>query len=129
MCHAIGFTTPEVFMGVCYLHANYMKNRTHTLTLLNKTPFEMVNHKKPNLYATHQWGSKVYIKIKQGDKLSTRATRAHWNGFSSQSDGHCMYWPESHKVTVKRNILFNKEKLHTVSTRQYYQLMRRYKGQ
>ena len=75
----------------------------------------MVNHKKTNLNATHQWGSKVYIKIKQGDKLSSRAKRAHWIRFSSQSDSHCIYWPESHKVTVERNILFNKEKLHRYS--------------
>ena len=72
----------------------------------------MVNHKKPNLNATHQRGSEVYVKIKQGDKLSSRARRAHWIGFSSQSDSHCIYWPESHKVTVETNILFNKEKLH-----------------
>ena len=92
-----------------------MKNRTHTCALPNKTPFEMVNHKKPNLHATHQWGSEVYVKIKQGDKLSLRATRAHWIGFSSQSDRHCIYWPESHNVIVERNILFNKEKLHRYS--------------
>ena len=67
------------------------------------------------MHATHQWGSKVYVKIKQGDKLSSRATRAHWIGFSSQSDSHCIYWPESHKVTVERNILFDKEKLHRYS--------------
>ena len=101
--------------GYAILHANYMKNRTHTCTLPNKTPFEMVNHKKPNLYASHQRGSKVYVKIKQGDKLSSRATRAHWIGFSSQSNGHCIYWPESHKVTVEQNILFDKEKLHRYS--------------
>ena len=118
---------PKFLWGYAILHANYMKNRTHTCTLPNKTPFEMVNHKKPNLHATHQWGSEVYVKIKQGDKLSSRATRAHWIRFSSQSDGHCIYWPESHKVTVERNILLDKEKLHR--THHYYRLMRRYKGQ
>ena len=35
-----------------------------------------------------------------------------WIGFSSQSDGHCIYWPKSHKISIERNILFDKEKLH-----------------
>ena len=48
-------------------------------------------------------------------ELSSRATKAHWIRFSSQSDGHCIYWPESHKVTGEQNILFNKEKLHRYS--------------
>ena len=35
-----------------------------------------------------------------------------WIGFSSQSDSHCIYWLDTHKVSVERNILFDKEKLH-----------------
>ena len=108
------------------LHANYMKNRTHTCTLLNKTPFKMVNHKKPNLNATHQRGSEVYVKIKQGDKLSSRATRAHGIGFSSQSDG-TTYIGQSHTKS-QLNEIFYLTKKNYISTHQYYQQMRRYKG-
>ena len=70
-------------------------------------PYEMVHHKKPNLQDTHKWGEKVYVKIKQDDKLLSRAKKAKWIGHSSQSDGHCIYWPETQQVTVERNIIFN----------------------
>ena len=81
---------PKFLWGYAILHANYMKNRMHTCTLLNKTPFKMVNYKKSDLHTTHQRGSEVYVKIKQGDQLSSRATRDHWIEFSSKSDGHCI---------------------------------------
>ena len=84
----------------------------HTCTLPNKMPYEMVHHKKPDLHATHEWESDVYVKIDEKDKLSARAKTAKWIGFSSQSNGHCIYWPKSHKISIKRNLLFDKEKLH-----------------
>ena len=68
----------------------------------------MVYGKKPNLHNTYEWGKDVYIKIKQDDKLSHWATKVKWIGHSSQSDGHYVYWPTSHKVSVKRNMIFNK---------------------
>jgi hypothetical protein len=54
-------------------------------------------------------GGEVYVKIKQGDKLSSRAHKARWIGFSGQSDSHCIYSPEAHKVSVERNLLFHEE--------------------
>ena len=47
------------------------------------------------------------MKIKQEDKLETQATRAKWVGNSSQSNGHLIYWPNRHKVTVERNMIFD----------------------
>ena len=84
----------------------------HTHALPNKMPYEMIHHKKPDLHATHEWGSDVYVKIDKKDKLSARAKTAKLIGFSSQSDGHCIYWPKLHKISIERNILFEKEKLH-----------------
>ena len=103
---------PKYLWGYAILHANYMKNRRHTHALPNQTPYEMVHQKKPDLHTTHEWGSVIYVKIDEKDKLSARAKTAKWIGFSSQSDRHCIYWPKSHKISIKRNILFDKEKLH-----------------
>ena len=103
---------PKHLWGYAILHTNYMKNRTHTCALPNKMPYEMIHHKKPDLHATHEWGSDIYVKIDKKDKLSARAKTAKYIGFSSQSDGHCIYWPKLHKISIERNILFNKEKLH-----------------
>ena len=56
--------------GYAILHANYIKNQTHTCTLLDKTSIEMVHSKKPNLCNVYEWGKDIYVKIKQDDKLS-----------------------------------------------------------
>ena len=91
----------------------------HTCSLLDKTPYEMVHGKKPNLQDTYKWGKDIYVKIKQDDKLAPQATRAKWIGHSSQSDGHLIYWPSRHKVSVERNIIFDtgeKVKLSPISS-------------
>ena len=77
--------------GYAILHANYIKNCTHTCSLLEKTPYEMVHSKKPNLQDAYKWEKDVYVKIKQDDKLAHQATKAKWIGHSSQSDGHLIY--------------------------------------
>ncbi|KAF8507816.1 hypothetical protein JB92DRAFT_2734255 [Gautieria morchelliformis] len=52
---------PKTLWGHAILHANYLRNRTHTRALPDKTPFEMIHHEKPNLKDIHVWGIEVYI--------------------------------------------------------------------
>ena len=61
---------PKRLWGYAILHANYLKNRMHTCSLPDKTPYEMVHNKKPNLHDAYEWGKDVYVKIKQDDKLA-----------------------------------------------------------
>ena len=61
---------PKSLWGYAILHANYLKNCTHTRSLPDKTPYEMVHNKKPNLHDPYEWGKDVYVKIKQDDKLA-----------------------------------------------------------
>ena len=67
---------PKILWGYAILHAKYIKNRTHTHSLLEKTPYEMVHSRKLNLHDTYEWGKDLYVKIKQDDKLAPQATRA-----------------------------------------------------
>ena len=93
-------------MGICYPPCQ-LPEKLHAYTQLTRQPYEMVHGKKPNLHDTYEWGKDVYVKIKQDDKLANRATRAKWIGHSSQSDGHLIYWPNRHKISVEQNIIFN----------------------
>ena len=61
---------PKSLWGYAILHANYIKNSTHTRSLPDKTPYEIVHGKKLNLRDTYKWGKDVYVKIKQDDKLA-----------------------------------------------------------
>ena len=98
---------PKSLWGYAILHANYLKNRMHTRSLPDKMPYEMVHGKKLNLHDTYEWGKDVYVKIKQEDKLANQATRAKWIGHSSQSNGHLIYWPNRHKISLEWNIIFD----------------------
>jgi hypothetical protein len=100
---------PKTLWGYAILHANYLRNRMHTRALPDKTPYEMIHHEKPNLKDIHTWGIEVYVKINQGDKLAACAKRAWWIGISDQSHGHYIYWPDSQKVSIERNIVFDSE--------------------
>ena len=110
---------PKSVWWYAILHANYIKNHMHPWSLPDKTPYEMVHSKKLNLWDTYEWGKDVYGKIKQDDKLALWATKVKWIGHSSQSDGHLIYWPSGHKVSVESNIIFDmgdKVKLCPIST-------------
>jgi hypothetical protein len=60
---------PKNLWGYALLHANYIKNRTYLKALPNKTPYEMVHNSKPRLNDSYKWGTEVYVKIQQADKL------------------------------------------------------------
>ena len=98
---------PKNLWGYAILNANYIKNHMHTRALPDKTPYKVVHQKKPNLRETYEWGRDVYVKITQHDKLQPQAKAAKWIGHSSQSDGHCIYWPDSYKVSIERNIILD----------------------
>jgi hypothetical protein len=53
MLHASGM--PKFLWGKAINHAIYLKNRTLTRTLENKTPFEMVYGRKPDLSRLPNW--------------------------------------------------------------------------
>jgi hypothetical protein len=67
---------PKFLWGYATLHANYLKNHTYTKSLPNKTPYKMGHHSKPNLNNSYKWGTEVYVKIKQMDKLEPGAKNA-----------------------------------------------------
>ncbi|KAG2078558.1 hypothetical protein BDR04DRAFT_998459 [Suillus decipiens] len=51
------------------MHATWLKNRTATRTLDNKTPYEMLFKDKPNLENLPVWGSHVKVHSMTGSKL------------------------------------------------------------
>jgi hypothetical protein len=66
----------------------------------------MIHGSKLQLKDSYEWGCEVYVKIPQADKLEAQAKSTRWIGHMNTSDGHYIYWPESCKVSVERNILF-----------------------
>jgi hypothetical protein len=67
MLHASGL--PKNLWGEAVVHAVYLKNRTSTRSFENKTPYEMLTGKKPNLAGLHKFGTKVWVHNDSGENL------------------------------------------------------------
>jgi hypothetical protein len=104
MLHDSGL--PKFLWGEAVRHAVWLKNRTSTKALQNKTPHEAVTGVKPNLAGLHVWGCHVWVHDATGSKLDSRAKEGQWMGYDEQSKGHRVYWPGRRTVTVERNVTF-----------------------
>ena len=96
---------PRTLWGEALHFAVWLKNRTSTRVLGTVTPFERVNGYKPNLGGVPEWGQRVWVHNDKGSKLDARGTIARWVGFDADSPhAHRIYWPETGRVSVERNI-------------------------
>jgi len=86
-------------------HANWLRNRLSTKPI-GRTPFEVLKGEKPDLGLARVWGSRVFVKAKESDKLNRRGLEARWIGLSSESKGgHRIYWPNG-SISVERDVVF-----------------------
>ena len=67
----------------------------------------MLYGKKPNLSQLKEWGEKVWIHILGGTKLDGQSKRGKWIGVDKVSNGHQIFWPDKHSVTIERSIKFD----------------------
>jgi len=101
--------TPRSLWGYALMYAVWLKNRIPNKALEERetTPYEVVYGKKPDLSKAKEWGCRVFVKVKSKDKFDSRAREARYLGPSSEtSDGFHIYWPETGRVTVERNVRF-----------------------
>jgi hypothetical protein len=50
----------------------------------------------------------VWVKWLDAGKLDPRAEEAHFVGFNEESKGFQIYWPKKHKVSIERDVYFDK---------------------
>src|SRR6266566_2490507 len=83
----------------------WLKNRSTTHALGSMTPYERLTGQKPNLAGVPEWGQRVWVHSNLGSKLDMCALAAHWVGYDADSThAHRVYWPETHRVSVERDI-------------------------
>ena len=102
--HATGL--PKTLWGEALRHATWLKNRTATRALDNKTPFEALYGTTPDLSDVQPWGCKVWVHDDNGSKLDARAREGRWLGFDIDARAHRVFWPNSGTVSVERNVYF-----------------------
>ena len=105
----IGANLPRALWAEAVSHATYLKNCSPTRALVNKTPYEAVHGCKPNLSDLHCFGCKVFVRLENVGKLDAQAKEARFVGYNLQSKGYRIYWAETHRVSIERNVRFTPE--------------------
>src|SRR5882724_1996748 len=95
---------PKGLWAEVLMHAIWLKNCTSTKGLEQGTPYEALTGNKPDLAHLHEWGQKVWVHDGASSKLNRWAKEEHWVRFDSETKGHCIFWPNRPRVSVKCNV-------------------------
>ena len=93
--------------------STWLQNWLPAAALESKTPYEMKNKKKPHLAGIQEFGAAAYMKDLKAEKLDSCAKVGRFVGYDSESKGFRIYWPGKRSITVKHDIVFNENNVHT----------------
>src|SRR6266446_1594703 len=100
---------PEFLWEHAVNHSSYLRNRTYTRTLNNKTPYEMRFKKKPNVSHLREFGGLVWVLL-QGQKvprkMESKSRRRIFVGYDDGSKSVKYYNAETRKILTSRNYRF-----------------------
>lgn len=99
---------PLKFWWNAFQTATYLINRLPTPTLNNKSPFELLFHKKPNYSVIKVFGCVCfpYLRPYNHHKLEFRASRCIFLGYSSNHKGYlCLH--SSRRIYISNHVIFN----------------------
>jgi hypothetical protein len=101
---------PARYWGEAVSTAVFLLNRAPTKSLNGKTPYEAWTGKKPYVSFLHTFGCLAYAKIvKPGvSKLEDRSRPLVFIGYASGTKAYRLLDLETGKVTVSRDIIFDK---------------------
>ena len=114
MLHTSGLS--KSLWGEAMMHVTWLKNRSSTHRLGNKTPYEVLYNKKPDLQKLPVWGCQVKVHDITGSKLDMCTRDGHWVGFNLESDGHCIYCVDRGTVGIEQSIVFERQSDVTILT-------------
>ncbi|KAJ0532496.1 putative RNA-directed DNA polymerase [Helianthus annuus] len=99
---------PQNFWGEAIRHAIYVLNRVPTKALVNKTPYEALKGRKPNLEHLKVFGCTAYAKVLplQQKKLDDRSAPMVYLGIEEGSKAYRLYDPAKNKICVSRDVKF-----------------------
>ena len=107
MLHASSL--PKSLWGKAMMHVTWLKNCSSTRRLGNKTPYEVLYSKKPNLEKIPIWGCQVKVHDTTGSKLDMCAQDGHWVSFDPELDGHRIYFADHGNVGVEWSVIFTRQ--------------------
>ena len=84
---------PNFLWAEAIRHSVWLRNRAITRSVPEaKTPYEIATQEKPSLAGLIEWGSRVWVKRLDVQKLEPRAFEAVFIGFNDESKGYRIFW-------------------------------------
>ena len=111
---------PQEFWAEACNTAVYNHNRSPTAALQNKTPFECVFRRKPNVSHLRVFGCVSYVHVPDNrrKKLDAKARKAIFVGYPSGVKGYKLYDIEKKMFIISRNVIFWENRFdHTCETK------------
>jgi transposase InsO family protein len=111
---------PSKFWAKALKAAAYIKNRTLTSAIPEqKTPYELLYGKKPDVSHMKTFGCKVYVRknIVHG-KLDDRSEEGVFMGYAEHAKGYVIYMLERDKFEAHRNVKFIEDTFYDFNRRE-----------
>ncbi|RAW30052.1 hypothetical protein PC110_g13568 [Phytophthora cactorum] len=103
------------------MYMTYVQNRTPMSRLGNKTPYEMVYGKPPNVKELPVWGSVCFAHVptalRKDKKLSARAVKCRFLGISEEIKDYRLWDVYNNKHIISRDVLFDTTNVATIVQR------------
>jgi hypothetical protein len=100
---------PNKFWAEAVATAVYVLNISPTKSVWNKTPFEAWFERRRGVSHLRVFGCIAYafVNPQKRTKLDEKPEKCIFIGYCTQSKGYRLYSPESGKITVSRNVIFD----------------------
>lgn len=97
----------EAFWAEAVAAAAYLRNRSATKSLVDKTPYEVWTSKKPTVSHLKVFGSlAIAVDKTQSKKFQSKGKELIMVGYSDTSKAYRLYNPASKRVIVSRDVIF-----------------------
>jgi histone deacetylase 1/2 len=109
---------PFELWGEAVVTANYLRNLSPMADMV-KTPWEAFWGYKPDVSHLRVFGCAAYAKIPDASrtKLQVKSTKGYFVGYAEHSKGYRIYNPDTKKVMLSRDVIFDESNTSESSAR------------
>ena len=104
-CLLIEASLPKALWAYAVLASAYIRNRCFNARL-EKTPYEALTGKQPNLSSMHVFGSTCFAYVQNAKKLDPHSHKGIFIDYDKESPAYLVYYPESNKIEKVRCVKF-----------------------
>lgn len=102
---------PKFYWAEALSTAVYVRNRSPTIVLGDKTPYEALNYRKPNVKHFKIFGCEAFAHIPADErsKLDPKSKKCIFLGYSNVTKGYRLYDVVAKRTFHSRDVIFNEK--------------------